>query len=65
MGGIRGLPSRARCLRLRPVAHAVGRDFIDVVIHYGAMCLEIIVVYGTYNHAMRRLEGFFKGDCKP
>ena len=65
MGGIRELFSRARGLRLRPAAYVVGRNFTDVIIHYGAMSLEIIVVYGNYNHAMRRLEGFFKNDYMP
>ena len=65
MGGVRELFSRVHCLHLRHVTHASNRGLTDVVIHYGAMCLEITVVYGIYNHAMRRLEGFFKNDYMP
>ena len=64
MGGIRELFSRVHCLHLRHVTHASDRDLTDVVIHYGAMCLGVIVVYGIYNHAMRLLKGVFQGQLR-
>ena len=63
-GGIRELFSRVHCLHLRHVTHASDRGLTGVVIHYGSMCLGVIVVYGIYNHAMRLLKGVFQGQLR-